>query len=148
MTMMMIPPVVFSRGLLALQRTRVCLAASYLIRCLSTTLLGVGHHRVAALYVFKLAYGQRAVQNYVSLQDPSLPVSPSASRPLFFRLFNADQVLSARSRFYCTRTRDPKEGKMGEGLRRNVVTTAGEIKASKGFSFKSQFLFSASDPNH
>lgn len=66
---------VFSRGLLASRRTRVCLAASYLIRRLSTALLGVGHHRVAALYVFKLADGQRAAQNYVSLQE-----KPSASR--------------------------------------------------------------------
>jgi len=38
---------VFSRGLLASRRPRVCLAASYLIRRLSTALLGVGHHRVA-----------------------------------------------------------------------------------------------------
>lgn len=70
------------------------------------------------------------------------PAPPFASRPLlFFRLFNADQVLSARSRFYCARTRDPKEGKMDEGLPRNVVRNAGEIKASKGFSFRSQSLF-------
>jgi hypothetical protein len=62
----------------------MCLAASYLIRRLSTALLGVGHHRVAALYVFKLAYGQRAAQNYVSLQDPPLSVSPSASSLILF----------------------------------------------------------------
>jgi len=93
---------------------------SYLIRRLSTALLGVGHHHLATSYVFKLAYGQRVAQNYVSLQDPPLPTSPSISL-LFFRLFNVDQVLSARSRFYCARIRDPKEEKMGEGLPHNEL---------------------------
>lgn len=37
---------------------------------------------------------------------------------------------------------------MGEGLPRNVVTSAGEIKASKDFSFESQSLFSAFDLNY
>lgn len=73
-----------SRGLLASRRIRVCLVASYLIRRLSTALLGVGHHRVVALYVFKLAYGQRGPRNYVSLQDPLPSASSSASRPLLF----------------------------------------------------------------
>lgn len=35
---------------------------------------------------------------------------------------------------------------MGEGLPRNVVTSAREIKAPKGFNFKSQSFFS--DPNY
>lgn len=34
---------------------------------------------------------------------------------------------------------------MGEGLPRNVITSAREIK---GFNFKSQSFFSVSDPNY
>lgn len=72
---------VVSRGLLASRRTHVYLAASYLIRRLSTTLLGVRHHRVAALYVFKLAYGQRAARSELRFSS-----RPSASRLSRFSL--------------------------------------------------------------
>lgn len=107
--------------------------------------------------MFKLAYGQRAARNYGSLQDLPSRFLPRRFRPLlFFRLFSVDQVLSARSRFYCARTPGsegnlrPRGGKMDEGLSHNVVTSAGGIKACKGFGFKSlpPSLFPASDPNY
>lgn len=50
----------------------------------------------------------------LSLHSPLLAL-------FFSTIFNADQVLSARSRFYCARTRDPKERKMGEGLPCNML---------------------------
>lgn len=71
------------------------------------------------------------------------PASPSPSvlfppRPfLFFRLFSVDQVLSARSRFYCARTRDSKEisahakGKWTKDSRATLLRVSEESKLLK-----------------
>lgn len=158
-TMMTIPSTrVFSRGLLAprCNPPRVCLAASYLIRRLSTALLGAGHYRVAVCTCSSWPTASEPLEITVLFKISRVPVSLYPPPPASFSFLPSIQRRSGTFRSLALLLRwylgfegnlRPCEGKMDEGLSRNVVTSVGGIKASKkaSISYPSP---SASDPNY
>lgn len=132
---------VFSRGLLAPRCIpRVCLATSYLIRRLSTTLLGAGHYRVAVCTCSSWPTASEPLEITVLFKISRVPVSLRSFSSASFSFLPSIQRRSGTFRSLALLLRSysgfegnlrPREGKMDEGLSRNVVTSVGGIKASK-----------------
>lgn len=131
---------VFSRGLLAPRCIpRVCLATSYLIRRLST-LLGAGHYRVAVCTCSSWPTASEPLEITVLFKISRVPVSLRSFSSASFSFLPSIQRRSGTFRSLALLLRSysgfegnlrPREGKMDEGLSRNVVTSVGGIKASK-----------------
>lgn len=84
---------VFSRGLLAPRCTpRVCLAASYLIRRLSTALLGAEHYRVAVCTCSSWPTASEPLEITVLFKISRVPVS--------LRVLSFSSVYSASIRYF------------------------------------------------
>jgi len=123
----------------------VRLAASYLIRRLSAALLSAGHRRVVACTCSSWPTASEPLgitSLFRIFRCRRLP--PSRAPALFFPSVYSASIRYfplARSRFYCAPARDPKEisahakGKWTKDSR-NVVTSAGGIKASNFVSLR------------
>lgn len=90
---------VFSRSLLAPRcNPRVCLAASYLIRRLSTALLGAGHYRVAVCTCSSWPTASEPLE--ITVLFKILPRPPHLPPLFFLRLPFFSSVYSASIRYF------------------------------------------------